>query len=210
MMPLFCWSKKVGPPKLRITKLTSIFAQCVGEMNIILNNRSLDSSDDDSSSDDESEVEPSDPEKKQTDRVEGTTDVYLPDPEKFPLLHSIGYNPMIMDRLLQEILLFHGNNRISFTRRNNRKGTLVILPSHRKLDHFEAELSKNQSALDNIIDTVTKNAQSSKEEAAECLLNSMYRKYEDTFVSVAIAKCVVNEKSQEEEKMDVISTEAMI
>jgi len=38
----------------------------------------------------------------------------------------------------------------------------------------------------------------------------MYRKYEDTFVSVAIAKCVVNEKSQEEEKMDVISTEAMI
>jgi hypothetical protein len=132
MMPLFCWSKKVGPPKLRITKLTSIFAKCVGEMNIILNDRSLDSSDDDSSSDDESEVEPSDPEKKQTDRVEGTTDVYLPDPEKFPLLHSIGYNPMIMDRLMQEILLFHGNNRISFTRGNNRKGTLVIFPSHRK------------------------------------------------------------------------------
>ncbi len=62
MMPLFCWSKTVGPPKLRITKLTSIFAKCVGEMNIILNDRSLDSSDDDSSINDESEVEPLDPE----------------------------------------------------------------------------------------------------------------------------------------------------
>jgi len=94
--------------------------------------------------------------------------------------------------------------------RNSFISSLVIFPSHRKLDRFEAELSKKQSALDNIIDTVAENAQSSKEEAAECLLNSMYRKYEDTFVSVAIAKCVVNEKSQEEEKMDVISTETMI
>jgi hypothetical protein len=79
-------------------------------------------------------------------------DLDVPDPNKFPLLHSLGCNPSNMDCLIQELILFHGNNQISFTHGNNRQGTLVILPSHRHLDRYEAELSKKKSTLDTIVD----------------------------------------------------------
>jgi hypothetical protein len=91
------------------------------------------------SSSDESESEPS-PEDKVEVGVNTSAGLYLttanlnlPDPNKFPLLNSLSYNPMNMDRLMQEILLFNGNKQITFTRRNNRKGSLIILPSHRHL-----------------------------------------------------------------------------
>jgi hypothetical protein len=165
-----------------------------------------DTSSDDLSSD-ESEVEPSVPDK--VSAFLSTVEFNLPDPKKYPLLHSMGCNAMIMDRLIQEILLFHGNNQITFARGNNQKGTLVILPSHWHIDRYVAELSKKKSALDTIIDTVANNSQSTKEEAAEWLLRSMFMKYEDSFVSIAMNKCVINDIIMDK-KMDVISTEAMI
>jgi hypothetical protein len=211
-MPVFYWRERVGSPKLRITKLTSIFAQNIGQMNLMFDDESdqtrIDSntSSDDLSSD-ESEVEPSVPDK--VSAYLSSVEFNLPDPKKYPLLHSMGCNAMIMDRLVQEILLFHGNNQITFTHGNNQKGTLVILPSHRHIDRYEAELSKKKSTLDTIINTVIKNSQSTKEEATECLLRSMFMKYENSFVSVAMNKCVINDKIIDK-KMDVISTEAMI
>ena len=36
------------------------------------------------------------------------------DPKEFPLLHSLGSTPMHLDRLVQEILKFHGNGTIHF------------------------------------------------------------------------------------------------
>jgi hypothetical protein len=54
-----------------------------------------------------------------------------PDPKKIPLLHLLNFNPTTMDKLMQEILVYHGNKQITFTRGNNRKGSLVMLPSHR-------------------------------------------------------------------------------
>jgi hypothetical protein len=101
---------------------------------------------DSSVSDDESMVELSVSVEKvvvsSLETVGAPMDVDVPDPNKFPLLHSLGCNPSNMDRLIQELILFHGNNQISFTRGNNRQGTLVILPSHRHLDRYKAELSK--------------------------------------------------------------------
>ncbi len=41
-------------------------------------------------------------------------------------------------------------------------------------------------------------------------MKSIFSKYEDSFVSVAIEKCLMKEKPEVEEKMDVVSTEAMI
>jgi hypothetical protein len=110
-----------------------------------------------------------------------------------------------MDRLIQDFFLFHGNSQITFTGGNNQQGILVILPSHRYIDCYESELSKKKTALDTIIDTVANNSQSTKEEATECLLRSMFMKHEDSFVSVAMSKCVINEKNIDK-KMDVIST----
>ncbi len=64
-------------------------------------------------------------------------------------------------------------------------------------------------AFDTIVDIIAESCKSSKEEAAECLLKSIFSKYENSFISVAIDKCLIK-KIEAEEKMDVVSTEAMI
>ena len=139
-MPVSYWRDRLAPPKLRINKLTSIFAKNVGRMNI-------DFDEDDISVDSESESSEYQCESETEQRkdsavgeavpknVSSTTPgdpstADIPDEDKFPLLHSLRCTAMIMDRLVQEILLYHGNKRITFTRGNNRKGTLLILPSH--------------------------------------------------------------------------------
>jgi hypothetical protein len=219
-MPVFYWRERVEPPKLRINKVTSIFALSIGQLNLTFDDEGsrmeIESESSDSSSD-ESESEPSSADNVEVDgdntsaRLELTTaELNLPDPNKFPLLNSLSYNPMNMDRLMQEILLFHGNKQINFTRGNTRKGSLIILPSHLHLECYEAELSKRNSAIDTIVDIIAESCKSSKEEAAECLLKSIFSKYENSFVSVAIDKCLMKEKIEAEEKMDVVSTEAMI
>jgi hypothetical protein len=57
-------------------------------------------------SSDESEVELSVPDK--VSAFLSTVEINLPDPKEYPLLHSMGCNAMIMDRLIQEILCFIG------------------------------------------------------------------------------------------------------
>jgi hypothetical protein len=199
-MPVFYWRERVEPPKLRINKVTSIFALSIGQLNLTFDDEGsrmeIESESSDSSSD-ESESEPSSADNVEVDgdntsaRLELTTaELNLPDPNTFPLLNSLSYNPMNMDRLMQEILLFQGNKQINFTRGNNRKGSLIILLSHRHLERYEAELSKRNSAIDTIFDIIAESCKSSKEEAAECLLKSIFSKYENSFVSVAIDKCL--------------------
>jgi len=110
-MPVFYWRERVGSPKLCITKLTSIFAQNIGQINLMFDDESdrtridSDTSSDDLSSD-ESEVELSVPDK--VSAFLSTVEINLPDPKEYPLLHSMGCNAMIMDRLIQEILCFIG------------------------------------------------------------------------------------------------------
>jgi len=219
-MPIFYWRERnYFPPKLRINKLATIFAQHVGRMQAIFqvedySDMAVDFEDDDSSSDESTSMESS----CDTKNVNGNEpslrdpkvfDVYdSPDPTKFPLLHSLNFNPTTMDKLMQEILVYHGNKQITFTRGNNRKASLVLLPSHRHLANYEAEFSKKKSLIDTIIDIVAENTNNSTAEAAECLLKSFYTKFEDSFVNISIEKCLI--KSKSEEKMDVISTEAML
>jgi hypothetical protein len=81
-----------------------------------------------------------------------------------------------------------------------------MLPSHQHLDNYKAEFSK-KTLIDTIIDIVAENTNNSTTKAAECLLESFYAKFEDSFVNIAIEKCLIKTKS--EEKMNVISTEAM-
>ncbi len=80
---------------------------------------------------------------------------------------------------MQEILVYHGNKQITFTRGNNRKGSLVMLPSHWHLANYEAEFSKKKSLIDTIIDIVAENTNNSTAEAAECLLKFFYMKFEE-------------------------------
>jgi hypothetical protein len=109
--------------------------------------------DDVSSSDESSSVESS----CDTTNVKGNAPSLLdqkvfevfdsPDPTKFPLLNSLNFNPTTIDKLMEGILLYHGNKQITFTRGNNRKGSLVMLPSHWHLDNYEAEFSKKNLLL---------------------------------------------------------------
>jgi hypothetical protein len=85
---------------------------------------------------------------------------------------------------------------------------LVLLPSHRHLANYEAEFSKKKSLIDTISDIVAENTNNCTAKAAEIHLKSFYTKFEDSFVNIAIEKFPI--KSNSEEKMDVISTEAML
>ena len=123
------------------------------------------------------------------------------DPKEFPLLHSLGLTPMHLDRLVQEILKFHGNRTIHFTRGNNRKGNLVAIPSYRQLDRYDVEFSKPGSVIDIIIDIISKDCNSSREETAECLLRVLFSKFEESFASVAIEKSLLQDDEKKEQKI---------
>jgi len=90
-MPGFYWSKGIGPPMLRISKLTNIFALDVGKMNLRFDDLSDAGSEiesDSSVSDDESMVELSVSVEKvvvsSLETVGAPMDVDAPDPNKFP------------------------------------------------------------------------------------------------------------------------------
>jgi len=219
-MPIFYWREKnYFPPKLRINKSATILAQHVSQMQSIFQAEdyaymAVDLEDDVSSSDESSSMESS----CDTTNVKGNEPSLrdqkvfdgfdYPDPTKFLLLHSLNFNPTTMDKLMQEILVYHGNRQNTFTHGNNRKGSLVLLPSHWHLANYEAEFSKKKSLIHTIINIVAENTNNSTSKAAECLLKSFYTKFEDSFVNIAIEKCLI--KSKSEEKMDVVSTEAML
>jgi hypothetical protein len=131
------------------------------------------------------------------------------DPNEFPLLNSIGITPMNIDCLVQEIVKFHGHRSIKFIRGNNRPGSLILMPSHSKLERYEAELSKQSSAIDLLFDSISTSSSYEKDEAAECLIKVLSKKFEESFATVAIEMNVMVEQ-EPEKKMDVASTEAML
>lgn len=179
-LPLSCWRDKLDAPKLRISVLTKAFAESVGHMNIRIayhiniksddRNESVEAAKEEKNT--EANDEASKPSVETTLRAIPTT--VLPDPSKFPLLHSLGVCTTKMDRLIQEIIKFHGSETITFTRGNNREGTIVILPSFRTLERYTVELSKRESAVDSIIKSISHSTSSTEEKAAECLLNILF------------------------------------
>jgi hypothetical protein len=108
------------------------FALSIGRLNLTFDDEGsrmeIDSESSDSSSN-ESESEPSSADNVEVDgdntsaRLELTTaELNLPDPNKFPLLNSLSYNPMNMNRLMQEIFLFHGKKTNKFHLWKQSKG----------------------------------------------------------------------------------------
>jgi hypothetical protein len=98
------------------------------------------------------------------------------DPKEFPLLNSIGVTPMNLDCLVQEIVKFNGHQSIKFVSRNNHPGSLILMPSHSKLERHEAELSNKNSAIDVLLDSISMSSISQKDETAECLIKVLYKK----------------------------------
>jgi len=210
-LPSTCWKQKIPPPKLRINFLTRQFARYVGLMNI----SNVPAQDNDMETDEESSVEsPEETEAVLTSETIATEDCRLgspdlPDPAKFPLLHSLGVcTTTHMNRLIQEIVLFHGSTSITFTRGNNRNGTLIMFPSNRTLDRYCDEFTKAQSSLTEVVKCIVSNTNSTEEEAVSCILTALLSKYEECFVSTCIERGVI--EGSNPKKMDVVSTEAML
>jgi hypothetical protein len=113
----------------------------------------------------------------------------------------------MLDRLLQELLKFFGKQTIVFNGANNRRNELFLMPSCQPRLRYEEELLKKDSILDQMLQSMTKGAMCSVDEATECLLTVLSKKNEDVFTEVAMKNDVTG---NEKEKMDIISTEAML
>jgi hypothetical protein len=102
----------------------------------------------------------------------------LPYPNKILLLHSLGVRTNARkDCLLQEIVQLYGNQSICFTRGNNGKGTLVVIPSSRTLERYKEGLSKPGSVVDAILECVTKSKNCTTEDAVSYLLLVLFSKF---------------------------------
>jgi hypothetical protein len=73
-------------------------------------------------------------------------------------------------------------------------GSLVLVPSHSKMARYEAELCKKNSDVDVLLDSISTSSNSKKEEAAECLMKGLYKKFEESFDSVPIGMNFMIEK----------------
>lgn len=228
-LPVNCWRNEIHPPKLRISGLTRVFAECVGQLNIVTSvSASSDfNSESYSSTEDESECEgkESDSEEKESEEKKGSnrTEEFFPGSRsemlskpnltypsaQFPMLHSLGVcSTTHMDKLLQEIVQLHGGKSISYTRGNNRRGTLAVLPSNRTLQRYKDDFMKSGSALDIILQSIANSTASTVDDAASCLLSVLFSKFEDSFVSVAMENGVM--EGSIPKKMDIVATEAML
>ena len=111
---------------------------------------------------------------------------------EYPLPYSLGFcKREMVDRLIQELVKFSGKQCISFKGANNRQNALFLMPSCRTRERYEAELQKKGSTIDRIMQFVAENSTCSIDEAAECILNILFYKFENTFADVAIKKNIV-------------------
>jgi hypothetical protein len=113
-----------------------------------------------------------------------------------------------MDRLVHEVLKYHGNKTVNFKRMNNREGTLLLMPFAINLKRYEIELAKSGSIIELIVELLAKNANCSLEEAAQCILKVFCNKFENSFAAAAIEKGILLD--EKDNVMDIISIEAMI
>jgi hypothetical protein len=74
----------------------------------------------------ESSKNGSDEKKEESEAKKTSSDI---SPDEYPLLHKLGIHSEFMDKLLQELVRYHGWNTIKYMQGNNRPGYLVPLPS---------------------------------------------------------------------------------
>jgi hypothetical protein len=131
----------------------------------------------------------------------------LPDDE-FPLLCSLGiHSEKHMDSLIQEIVKLNKRKVIKFMQANNRTAFLLPLPSSQNTKRFLVEFGKGGSIIGKIVVLITSSTHCSKEEAAECLIVTVFNKFEEIFVKVAMDKGIMPNVHH---KVDIARIEAML
>jgi hypothetical protein len=91
---------------------------------------------------------------------------------------------------------------------NNCEGTLLLMPFAANLKWYEIELAKSGSFIKLIFELLANNTDCSLEEAAQCILTVFCNKFDNSFATAAIDKCILLEEN--ENIMGIISAEARI
>jgi hypothetical protein len=76
------------------------------------------------------------------------------------------------------------------------------------LKRYEIEVLKHGSIIELFVKLLANNSDCSLEEAAQCILKANCNKFDNSFAAAAIEKGILLE--EKENKMDIISIEAMI
>lgn len=138
----------------------------------------------------------------------------IPDSKEYPLLHQYGVPiqcKSVMDKLLQEVVKFHGGRKIEYTQISQKKGLLLRVQSASSKHLFSKTLRRKGNFLDEMLEFIASSikdvAMAKIETAAEWLISALFQKYEDQFVSVAVSKGVTVLK---EKIMDAPKVQAML
>lgn len=203
-------------PRIRTSSLSRTLAKAVGSLDLALpftksSFTSCDDEDESSTSTDNDEEDNGTSSSSLELEAVVEPPLNLPDPNKFPLLHSLFLsNPgcNLFDRLLNEITRLNESTELKFKRGNNTEGTMIIVPAFRGLDNYEKHLKGNESVIDSLLNAITRHSKCQNEEAAEALLMALYHKCEEPFISVAVRKGVAN--GIPPKVMDEVSVETML
>ncbi len=76
---------------------------------------------------------------------------------------------------------------IEYQRGNNHSGYLLQVPSVQCTSRYGVELSRRSSFTDAAVNVISKSAQCTNEEGAECLIEALFKRHEEAFM--AVAKC---------------------
>ncbi len=103
------------------------------------------------------------------------------------MLHSLGINKTYQtNALIKELLKLKGKDgMIEYKQKNNRSGFLLPVPSVHCAGRYKLEFSRQSSFTDAAVSVISKSAQCTEEEATECLLEAIFKRYEEAFMSVA-------------------------
>jgi hypothetical protein len=96
---------------------------------------------------------------------------------------------------------------IQYTKKNNRSGYLLQVPSIRCTSRYKLEFLKGGNFVEAAVQTISNSAKCTEGEAAECLLEALFKKYEESFMTVARINGVIVLAAK---KMDAIEVEAML
>jgi hypothetical protein len=220
MTPKEIWSATLQGdkcvPKLKTSLITLNFAVKIGKINLpsLFPGQGISASDD-SDTDDSSDIS--------LEQISTVKEVPMTQAENanqsrndveemaaFPLLRALSIDSDAkMNKLIEEIIKFRGNQKLlRFTGTNNRSQGLLVLPFLRSAKRYEKIFSKKDSIVDLLVNHVADNSKCSTHEAAECLLRSFLRRYEESFHAVALEKGIAPKKSIQ--KMDAVAVEAML
>ena len=209
--PKEIWSARdYSVPKLRVATISMNFSSKIGSF-YECNNAPVREAEDSSDSS-EDEAESTESEEAKAEEVVLSANIFPTielSQEDFPLLHSLGINQTYqIDTLIQELLKLKGaNGVIEFKQRNNRSGFLLQVPSVRCTSRYRLELSRQSSFTSAAINVISRSAQCTEGEAAECLLEAIFKRYEEAFMSVAKNNGIVVPAGK---KMDALQVEAML